>query len=108
MQKKAIYSKENASSGSQSPDKKALCDECNHEWDLVKKLSQEEIENKIFNYLNIPIQLQECVTHIPSNRSLPSQSSAISSLLPLELPKSDEPISYNAIAQKEVLLKKKN
>ncbi|RIB13807.1 hypothetical protein C2G38_2040688 [Gigaspora rosea] len=96
-----------ASSGSPSPDKKALCDECNHEWDLVKKLSQEEIENKIFNYLNTQVQLQGYVTRIPSNRSLPSQSLATSSSLPLEPPKSDEPISYNAIAQKEASAKKK-
>ncbi|CAG8787113.1 21457_t:CDS:1, partial [Dentiscutata erythropus] len=44
---------------------------------------------------------------IPSNQSLLSQSLAISLSLPLEPPKSDEPIFYNAIAQKEASAKKK-
>ncbi|CAG8769570.1 22130_t:CDS:1, partial [Dentiscutata erythropus] len=82
--------------GSASLDIKVLCEECNDKWNLVKKLSQEEIKNKIFNYLNTSVQLRECIIHVLYRQSLPSQSS-----FPLELPKSDELISCNAIAQKE-------
>ncbi|CAG8518593.1 346_t:CDS:2, partial [Dentiscutata heterogama] len=49
--------------------------------------------------------LRGCTTHVPNKQSLPSSSS--SSSLPLEPPKSDEPISYNAVAQKEAFAKKK-
>ncbi|CAG8547512.1 18008_t:CDS:2 [Racocetra fulgida] len=93
-----------ASLGSLSLDKKVICEECNNEWNLVKKFPKEEIEDKISRYLNTPVQLRGCITYVPSRQS--QLSSSLLSPIP-ELPKSDEQIHYNAVAQKAASAKKK-
>ncbi|RIB06424.1 hypothetical protein C2G38_2217139 [Gigaspora rosea] len=94
-----------ASLGSLSLDKKVLCEECNNKWKLVKKLSKEEIEDKISRYLNTPVQLHGCITHVPNRQSQLLQSSLPQ--LVLERPTSDEQIHYNTIVQKAATAKKK-
>ncbi|CAG8550567.1 15850_t:CDS:2, partial [Gigaspora rosea] len=95
-----------ASLNSPSHDKKVLCEECNNEWKLVKKLSTEEIEDKISRYLNTPVQLRGYIIHVPSRQSQLLQSSSLP--LVLERPISDVQIHYNAIVQKAATAKKKN
>ncbi|RIB24911.1 hypothetical protein C2G38_2167286 [Gigaspora rosea] len=94
-----------ASLGSPTLDKKALYEECNKEWKVVKKHPKKEIENKISRYLNTLVQLRKCIMHVPSGRFQPSQS--LSPPLVLKPPKSDEQIHYNAIVQKAASAKKK-
>ncbi|CAG8757672.1 18597_t:CDS:1, partial [Dentiscutata erythropus] len=53
-----------------------LYEECNNEWNLVKKLPKDEIEDKILRYLNIQVQLQECIIYVPSRQFQLSQSSS--------------------------------
>jgi hypothetical protein len=50
------------STGTPDANKKALCEESNKEWRLIKKCSEEEIEDKINRYLNTPLQLRGCLT----------------------------------------------
>ena len=67
-----------ALTGSSCSDKETICQESNEEWSLIKKYPKETIEDKIWEYLNSPIQLRGCMT-ISSNQQ-PRQ--VLSSLLP--------------------------
>ncbi|CAG8728508.1 17865_t:CDS:1, partial [Gigaspora rosea] len=71
----------------------------------LKKLSKEEIKDKISRYLNTPVQLCGCITHVPSGQSQLLQSSLL--LLLLERPTSNKQIHYDAIAQKVATAKKR-
>jgi hypothetical protein len=94
------------STGSPHPDKKTLCEESNNKWRLIKNCSKEEIENKIHEYLNTPVQLRGCLTLNQRSYSIPSPPPTNQPIT--ELLEPDELTSYNATSQKAAIKKKKN
>ncbi|CAG8796314.1 8117_t:CDS:1, partial [Gigaspora rosea] len=82
-----------------------LCNEASNVWKTLKNSNENDIQNKISEYLTTPIYIHGCMQTITITQeqpriSLPMNSPSNSSNIPEEIP---EEIPYNAAAQKRII-----